>query len=124
MILFFMILKKKKNLIYSFLFQYNDCHLINKYQDFLVRHDNSKKINSHVDLKMLFEQGKKSIFHEKKAQKVDFLRLIFRFYTKNGPWNSLSPHFMITLWNQKSRNAGTSCIKIDSSLNYVSLLYI
>ena len=25
------------------------------------------------------------------------------------PQNSWSPHFIITLWNQKSRNAGTSC---------------
>ena len=37
-----------------------------------------------------------------------------RFYTKNSPWNSWFPHFMILLWNQKSRNAGTFCIKICS----------
>ena len=29
------------------------------------------------------------------------------FYTKNGPQNSWSPYFVITLWNQKSRNAET-----------------
>ena len=37
---------------------------------------------------------------------------IFRFYTKNSPRNSWSPLFMITLWNQKSWNAGTSCITL------------
>ena len=35
---------------------------------------------------------------------------ILGFYSKNSPRNSWSPHFMITPWNQKSRNAGTSCI--------------
>ena len=47
-----------------------------------------------------------------KAQKVDFQILLdpfWGFYTKNSPRNSWSPHLMITLWNQKSRNEGTSC---------------
>ena len=43
---------------------------------------------------------------------------ILRFYTKNNPQNSWSPHFMITLWNQKSRNAGTSC---STYLGYITL---
>ena len=36
--------------------------------------NNYKKFNKHVvvGLKMLFQQGKKSKFNEKKAQKVDF----------------------------------------------------
>ena len=36
---------------------------------------------------------------------------ILGFYTKNSPLNSWSPHFMITIWNQKSQNAGTPCIQ-------------
>ena len=34
------------------------------------------------------------------------------FYTKHSPRNSWSPHFMITFWAQKSRNAGTPCIRL------------
>ena len=34
---------------------------------------------------------------------------ILGFYTKNSPRNSWSSHFMITLWNQKSRNVRTPC---------------
>ena len=37
---------------------------------------------------------------------------ILGFYTKNSPRNSWSSHFMITLWNQKSRNVRTPCINI------------
>ena len=43
---------------------------------------------------------------------------ILRFYTKNSPRNSWSPHFTITLWNQKSRDAGTSCIQLFCSLEF------
>ena len=45
----------------------------------------------------------------KDAQKVDFRKFtkhILEFYTKNSPRNSWSPHFMITLLNQKSQNGG------------------
>ena len=37
-----------------------------------------------------------------------YLRKISSVYNINSPWNSWSPHFMITLWNQKSRNVVTS----------------
>ena len=47
---------------------------------------------------------------------------ILRFYTKNSPQNSWSPHFMITLWNQKSRNAGTSCTIFQKHLPMFSRL--
>ena len=39
-----------------------------------------------------------------------FFGLILGFYTKNSPRNSWSPNFRITIWYQKSRNVGTSCI--------------
>ena len=45
----------------------------------------------------------------KKGSKSYLLKLFgpnLRFYTKNSPRNSRSPHFMITLWYQKARNAG------------------
>ena len=35
---------------------------------------------------------------------------ILGYYTKRSPRNSWSPHFMIILWIQKSRNVGNSCI--------------
>ena len=35
-----------------------------------------------------------------------------RFYAKNSPRNSWSSHFMITIWNQKSRNARTPCTRL------------
>ena len=35
----------------------------------LVRNDNHKKFNKHVDLQMIFELGKKSKFHEKRLKK-------------------------------------------------------
>ena len=38
----------------------------------------------------------------------------FNETNKKHPQNSWSPHFRITLWNQKSRNAGTSCTKRQS----------
>ena len=41
---------------------------------------------------------------------LKFFGPILGFYTKNSPRNSWSPHFRITIWYQKSRNAGTSCI--------------
>ena len=56
----------------------------------------------------------------KDAQKVDFRKFtkhILEFYTKNSPRNSWSPYFRITIWYQKSRNAGTSCIVIFSYLS-------
>ena len=40
---------------------------------------------------------------------LKFFGPILGFYTKNSPRNSWSPHFRITIWYQKSRNAGTSC---------------
>ena len=36
---------------------------------------------------------------------------ILGFYTKNSPRNSWSSHFMITFWNQKSRNVRTPCTR-------------
>ena len=42
---------------------------------------------------------------------LKFFGPILGFYTKNSPQNSWSPHFRITIWYQKSRNVGTSCIK-------------
>ena len=50
---------------------------------------------------------------QKLAKKGDFRNFLdpfFGFYTKNSPRNSWSPHFMITYWNQKSRNTGTSVL--------------
>ena len=39
----------------------------------------------------------------------------FEVYTKTSSWNSWTPHFIITILDQKSRNAGTSCISITFS---------
>ena len=36
---------------------------------------------------------------------------ILGFYTKNSPRHSWSSHFMITFWNQKSRNVRTPCTR-------------
>ena len=47
--------------------------------NFLVIYDNYKKFNKHVDLEMLLKKGKKSKFHEKKAQKVDFRNFLDPF---------------------------------------------
>ena len=44
------------------------------------------------------------------------------FYSINSPRNSSSPHFMITCWNQKSRNAGTSCTSLFSQL--ISICFV
>ena len=56
--------------------------------------------------------GEKHHNFMKKGSKSGLLKTFganLGFYTKNSPRNSWSPHFMIALWNQKSRNAGTSC---------------
>ena len=50
-----------------------------------------------------------------KALKSGLLKtfgLILGFYTKYSARNSQYPHFMITHWNQKSRNLGTCCIPL------------
>ena len=39
---------------------------------------------------------------------LKFFGPILGFYTKKSPRNSWSPHFRITIWYQKSQNAGTS----------------
>ena len=46
-------------------------------------------------------------FNERK-KKSKLKRL--KEWTFEDFWNSWSPHFMITLWNQKILNVGTSCI--------------
>ena len=46
-----------------------------------------------------------------------FFGPILGFYIKKSPWNSWSSHFMITLWNQKSQNAGTPCTTVIHSLH-------
>jgi hypothetical protein len=38
---------------------------------------------------------------------------ILEFYSKKRPRNPWSQHFMITLWNQKSQNTGTTCISFS-----------
>ena len=61
--------------------------------------------------KCYLNRGKNQNFMKKgsKSGLYNFFGVIWRFYTKNNPQNSWSPHFIITrLWNQKSQNAGTS----------------
>ena len=53
-----------------------------------------------------------------KSGLYNFFGSVLRFYSKNSPRNSWSLHFMITLWNQKSQNAGTSC---STYLGYITL---
>ena len=71
----------------------------------------NEKFNKHetLDLKLLF-QWESWIKKGSKSGLLKTFGFILEFYSINGPLNSWSPHFMITLWNQKTWHAGTSCI--------------
>ena len=87
-----------------------------EYQYFLVfKHDNNKKIIKQT-WKCYFNSEKKIMEKGSKCGLYIFFGPILRFYSKNSPGNSLSLHFMIALWNQKSQNVGTSCIKLERLL--------
>ena len=55
--------------------------------------------NPHVDLEMLIKLGKKSKFHEKKAQKVDFRNFLDPFW---GFALKQSSEFMIPTFHDSS----------------------
>ena len=67
----------------------------------------NEKFNKHetLDLKLLF-QWESWIKKGSKSGLLKTFGFILEFYSINGLLNSWSPHFMITLWNKKSRNVG------------------
>ena len=74
---------------------------------------------------MLFQSFKNQNF-AKRCSKRGLLKNfgpILGFYTKNSPRNSWSPNFRITIRNQKSWNAGTSCIHKEDLLPEVQIEY-
>ena len=82
----------KKILIHSFLFIYIGHHLMN----FLVKYDNYKKFNKHVELEMLLKIGggiKISWKKDSKSGLQNFFGPILRFFTKNQSSELMIPAF-------------------------------
>ena len=52
-----------------------------------------------------------------------FFGPILGFYTKNSPRNSWSSHFMITLWNQKSRTSVVEFRELGSKLSFAQIFF-